>query len=143
MNKLFPHLDVEAEFYLAAAYGGTVDVLPMIGLYDEMPNCFHIYAYGDNGTVYNMVLGKIVGDVITKGTSNDLSSTYKIGENNQKILNDIKNDRVSKKHTNISSTDHGHGLCYYFFIVEVEEGRTASGTILESVSKTDRLHNLI
>ncbi|WP_374721050.1 hypothetical protein [Peribacillus tepidiphilus] len=90
MNKLFPHLDVEAEFYLAAAYGGTVDVLPMIGLYDEMPNCFHIYAYGDNGTVYNMVLGKIVGDVITKGTSNDLSSTYKIGENNQKILNDIK-----------------------------------------------------
>lgn len=26
----------------------------------------------------------------------------------------------NEKHTKISSTDHGHGLCYYFFIVEVE-----------------------
>jgi hypothetical protein len=32
------------------------------------------------------------------------------------------------KHTNISSTDLGQGLCYYFFIVEVKEGRTAPGT---------------
>ena len=29
------------------------------------------------------------------------------------------------KHTNISSTDPGQGLCYYFFIVEVKEGRKA------------------
>ncbi|QBK26916.1 hypothetical protein DKZ56_14380 [Ureibacillus thermophilus] len=34
-----------------------------------------------------------------------------------------------EKHTNISSTDLGQGLCYYFFIVEVKEGRTAPGTI--------------
>ena len=32
------------------------------------------------------------------------------------------------KNTNISSTDLGQGLCYYFFIVEVKEGRTVSGT---------------
>jgi len=33
-----------------------------------------------------------------------------------------------EKHTNISSTNRGHGLCYYFFIVEVKEGRAALGT---------------
>jgi hypothetical protein len=38
------------------------------------------------------------------------------------------NDYLRKKHTNISSTDLGQGLCYYFFIVEVKEGRTAPGT---------------
>ena len=32
-----------------------------------------------------------------------------------------------RKHTNISSTNQGHGLCYYFFIVEVKESRPASG----------------
>jgi hypothetical protein len=32
-----------------------------------------------------------------------------------------------KKHTNISSTNQGHGLCYYFFIVEVKKSRPASG----------------
>jgi hypothetical protein len=37
------------------------------------------------------------------------------------------------KHTNISSTNQGHGLCYYFFIVEVKEGRTTFGTVIESV----------
>ena len=32
------------------------------------------------------------------------------------------------KHTNISSTNLGQGLYYYFFIVEVKEDRTVSGT---------------
>ncbi|WP_220033127.1 hypothetical protein, partial [Aneurinibacillus soli] len=27
----------------------------------------------------------------------------------------------AKKHTKISSTDQGHGLCYYFFVVEVKK----------------------
>ena len=40
------------------------------------------------------------------------------------------------KHTNISSTNQGQGLCYYFFIVEVKESRPASGINLESVTKT-------
>ena len=41
-----------------------------------------------------------------------------------------------KKHTNISSTNQGHGLCYYFFIVEVKESRAASWIYTESVLKT-------
>ena len=40
------------------------------------------------------------------------------------------------KHTNISSTNQGHGLCYYFFIVEVKESRTAPWIYTESVLKT-------
>jgi hypothetical protein len=36
------------------------------------------------------------------------------------------------KHTNISSTNQGHGLCYYFYIVEVKGSRADAG-ILESV----------
>ncbi|SDX98620.1 hypothetical protein SAMN05421736_10179 [Evansella caseinilytica] len=42
---------------------------------------------------------------------------------------ELNSGRYYKKHTNISSADQGHGLCYYFFIVEVKEGRTAPGTI--------------
>lgn len=53
-------------------FAGTVDGLPMIGRNEEYPNCFYIMAYGDNGTVYNMNLSKIVTDVITKGESPDL-----------------------------------------------------------------------
>ena len=37
-----------------------------------------------------------------------------------------------RKHTNISSTDQGHGLCYYFF-VEVKGSRADAG-IFESES---------
>ncbi|WP_108670229.1 NAD(P)/FAD-dependent oxidoreductase [Peribacillus acanthi] len=68
-NKLFPHIQARAEYFIGAAYGGTTDGLPMIGCYDDMPNCYHIYAYGDNGTVYNMVLGKVVGEMIVTGHS--------------------------------------------------------------------------
>ena len=71
-RKLFPNIHVEAEYYLGAYYGGTHDGLPIIGKYEEFPNCYYIYGYGDNGTVYNYVLGKIVVDLIKYGKSDDL-----------------------------------------------------------------------
>ncbi len=67
-QKLFPSIPVQPEFYIGAYYGGTHDGLPMIGMYDSLPNCYFVFAYGDNGTVYNMVLGKIIRDMITKGS---------------------------------------------------------------------------
>lgn len=67
-NKLFPHIQVKPEFSLAAFYGGTHDGLPILGMYDEMPNCYFVFAYGDNGMVYSMVLANLLRDVITKGT---------------------------------------------------------------------------
>ena len=49
-------------------YGGTHDGLLMIGMYDELPNCYFVFVYKDNRTVYNMVLGKIIRDMIAKGS---------------------------------------------------------------------------
>ncbi|GGM27915.1 oxidoreductase [Paraliobacillus quinghaiensis] len=67
-NKLFPNIQVNPEYYLGAFYGGTHDGLPMIGEYEEFPNCFFLFAYGDNGLVYSGVLAKIIQDIITKGS---------------------------------------------------------------------------
>ena len=66
-HKLFPKIEVQPEYYLGAFYGGTHDGLPIIGQYEDFPNCFFLFAYGDNGLVYSGVLSKIIGDLITKG----------------------------------------------------------------------------
>lgn len=71
-GKLFPNIEVEPEYYLGAFYGGTHDGLPVIGQYDSYPHCYVIMAYGDNGTVYNGVLAKIVTDQILHGSSPDM-----------------------------------------------------------------------
>lgn len=71
-NKLFPDIQVEPEYYLGAFYGGTHDGLPVIGQYESYPHCYVIMAYGDNGTVYNGVLAKIVTDKIVHGSSPDM-----------------------------------------------------------------------
>lgn len=63
-NKLFPDIQIEPEYYLGAFYGGTHDGMPIIGMYDEYPQCYFLYGYGDNGTVYNMALAKIIRDII-------------------------------------------------------------------------------
>ncbi|WP_442598545.1 NAD(P)/FAD-dependent oxidoreductase [Neobacillus sp. D3-1R] len=68
-NKLFPRIEVYPEYYLGAFYGGTHDGLPMIGEYEEFPNCYFLFAYGDNGLVYSSVLAKIIKEVITKEVS--------------------------------------------------------------------------
>jgi glycine/D-amino acid oxidase-like deaminating enzyme len=71
-NKLFPDIKVQPEFYISAFYGGTHDGLPIIGMYDEMPNCYVLYGYGDNGTVYNMVLAKIISNLISEKSNSDV-----------------------------------------------------------------------
>lgn len=72
-NKLFPNIHVSPEYYLGAFYGGTNDGLPQIGEYQDFPNCFFLFAYGDNGLVYSGVLAKILKDVIIKGSHPALS----------------------------------------------------------------------
>ncbi|BBW98827.1 hypothetical protein GsuE55_36600 [Geobacillus subterraneus] len=49
---------------MGAYYAGTHDGLPIIGVYDEYPNCYFVYAYGDNEAVYSMVLAKCLRDWI-------------------------------------------------------------------------------
>ncbi|MCM3785558.1 FAD-binding oxidoreductase [Neobacillus mesonae] len=69
LADMFPGIRTEPDYVLGAFFAGTLDGLPMIGRSDEYPNCFHIMAYGDNGTVYNMALSSIVSDIITTGDS--------------------------------------------------------------------------
>lgn len=68
-NKLLPTIQVEADYYVAAFYGGTVDGLPIIGQYDEIPNSYFLFGYGDNGTVYSQILAKLIVKDIVEGKS--------------------------------------------------------------------------
>lgn len=70
--KLFPDLRVTPDYYIGAFYGGTHDGMPMIGQYDEFPNCYFLMGYGDNGLVYSMVLSKIITELIVSGDHPDL-----------------------------------------------------------------------
>ena len=72
LHKLFPNLKAEAEFFLGATYGGTHDGLPIIGEYSDRPGWHFLLAYGDNGMVYSMVIGKIIAELITSGNHPDL-----------------------------------------------------------------------
>lgn len=71
-NNLFPNIQAIPEYYLGAYYGGTHDGLPVIGQYETYPHCYILMAYGDNGTVYNGVLAKVVSDQILTGSSPDM-----------------------------------------------------------------------
>lgn len=71
-NKLFPDIHIKPEYYLTAFYGGTHDGMPILGLYDDHPHCYFLYGYGDNGTVYSMVLAKIIRDLILQGSNPNL-----------------------------------------------------------------------
>lgn len=72
-NKRFPDIKIQPEYYLAGFYGGTVDGLPIVGIYDTYPNSYFLFAFGDNGTVYSQVLAKLITEDIVHGQSEDLS----------------------------------------------------------------------
>ena len=72
LNKRFPTINAQAEYYLSAFYGGIVDGIPIIGKYKEYPNCHFLFAFGDNGTVYSQLLAKIIVEELVDGNSPDL-----------------------------------------------------------------------
>jgi glycine/D-amino acid oxidase-like deaminating enzyme len=72
-NKMFPAIQVQPEYYLAAFYGGTLDGIPIIGKYKEFPNSYFLFAFGDNGTVYSQLLSKIIVKEIVEGESPDIA----------------------------------------------------------------------
>lgn len=71
LHKLFPTINVTPDYFIGAFYGGTHDGLPMIGQYEDSPNCFFLMGYGDNGLVYSMLLSEIIKDILVKGTHPD------------------------------------------------------------------------
>jgi len=70
-RKRFPDIPVKPGHGVAAFYGGTHDGLPMIGRFPELPRCFFLYGYGDNGLVYGQVLSRIIRDLLATGESTD------------------------------------------------------------------------
>ncbi|MFF5996015.1 FAD-dependent oxidoreductase [Lysinibacillus sp. KU-BSD001] len=72
LNHLFPNIKAEPAYYLAAFYGGTADGLPIIGVYEQYPKSYFLFAFGDNGTVYSQLLAKIIAEEISEGHSHDL-----------------------------------------------------------------------
>lgn len=73
LNKRFPTINAQAAFYLSAFYGGIADGIPIIGQYEQYPNYYFLFAYGDNGTVYSQALSKIIVQDIVEGNSPDLA----------------------------------------------------------------------
>ncbi|MGM9949622.1 MAG: NAD(P)/FAD-dependent oxidoreductase [Lysinibacillus sp.] len=71
-NKRFPDIHAESAYANAAFYGGTVDGLPIVGVYNEYPNSYFLFAFGDNGTVYSQMLSKLITEEIIQGKSDDL-----------------------------------------------------------------------
>lgn len=72
LHARFPEIDTEPAFYSAAFYGGSVDGLPMVGMYEEHPNSYFVMGYGDNGLVYSMILAKLIRNHLVTGQSEDL-----------------------------------------------------------------------
>lgn len=72
-NKMFPTIEVQPEYSLAAFYGGTIDGIPIIGKYEEIPNSYFLFAFGDNGTVYSQLLSKLIAKEIVEGNCPDLA----------------------------------------------------------------------
>ena len=72
LNKRFPTINAQPEYYLSAFYGGIVDGIPIIGQYEQFPKCYFLFAFGDNGTVYSQLLSKIIATDIIEGNSPDL-----------------------------------------------------------------------
>ena len=50
-----------------------MDGLPIIGVYDEYPNSYFLFAFGDNGTVYSQMLAKLIVKEIVEGISPDIA----------------------------------------------------------------------
>jgi glycine/D-amino acid oxidase-like deaminating enzyme len=73
LRRLFPKYDVEPVYYWGAVFGGTHDGMPVIGQYEGYENCYFLFGYGGNGTVYSMIFSQIVRDLITKGHHPDAS----------------------------------------------------------------------
>lgn len=76
-NKLYPTLELEAEYAYGARFGETKDGKPFIGKIEEDAEVYGLYGYGGNGTVYSAFGSKLLLDMI-EGKYNPLSEIFKL-----------------------------------------------------------------
>ena len=64
IEDIFPHLNIEIEYYWNALFGGSKDGLPFIGKDPENSNIYYLLGYEGNGTCYSMAGALIIKDLI-------------------------------------------------------------------------------
>lgn len=74
-EKLFPHIDLRAEFSWTGTFGSTKDGLPYIGEYSALPNSLFALGFGGNGITFSVIAARILADKI-KGKSNPDSNLF-------------------------------------------------------------------
>ncbi|CAI8905802.1 hypothetical protein EMIT019CA3_60064 [Bacillus pseudomycoides] len=74
IQEMFPNLsNIRAEYYWAAAFGGSHDGLPICKEDDKVSNLYYALPYGGNGTVYGMVFAKLFQQLFTNKENDDFS----------------------------------------------------------------------
>ena len=65
LARLFPKLDMTAEFSWAASFGGSSTGLPTIGEIPGRKNCWAALGYGGNGITYSRIAAEIIRSALT------------------------------------------------------------------------------
>lgn len=74
IQEMFPNMkNVRADYYWAAAFGGSHDGLPILKEDEKIPNLYYALPYGGNGTVYGVVFAKLFRKLFTNKEISDFS----------------------------------------------------------------------
>ena len=60
LHKMFPHLDVTADYAWSGAFGASSTGLPTIGEIPKMPNCYAVMGYGGNGITFSKIAAELI-----------------------------------------------------------------------------------
>ncbi len=71
LGKLFPQLDVTAEFVWASSFGESSTGIPTIGEIPGYPNCWATLGYGGNGITYSRIAAEILRTSFLGGQDED------------------------------------------------------------------------
>ena len=71
LGKLFPGLDVTAEFVWASSFGESSTGIPTIGEIPGYPNCWATLGYGGNGITYSRIAAEILRTSFLGGQDED------------------------------------------------------------------------
>lgn len=77
IEDIFPHLQIDIQYYWNALFGSSEDGLPFIGRDPIHSNIYYLLGYEGNGTCYSMAGALIIKDLI-KGTPNIYSEIVKV-----------------------------------------------------------------
>lgn len=76
LKQLFPQIDVKAERVYGALFGETNDGMPIMGRLPGQTECYGLFGYGGNGTVYSSVGAQLLLDLI-RGEKNPYEHLFR------------------------------------------------------------------